>query len=88
MSLDDDFRAAQDRVMKLASRPGNDTLLELYALFKQGTAGDVAGKRPGLLDLKGRAKYDAWTARKGMPREDAQRRYVELVGRLTASSPR
>jgi carboxylesterase len=85
MSLEDDFRAAQDRVMKLATRPGNDTLLEIYALFKQGTAGDVSGKRPGMLDLKGRAKYDAWAARKGLPREEAQRKYVELVTRLSAS---
>jgi acyl-CoA-binding protein len=83
MSLEDDFRTAQDRVMKLTSRPGNDTLLELYGLFKQGTVGDVDGKRPGLLDLKGRAKHDAWAARRGMTREEAQRRYVELVARLT-----
>jgi diazepam-binding inhibitor (GABA receptor modulating acyl-CoA-binding protein) len=85
MSLEDDFRSAQERVMKLATRPGNDTLLELYALFKQGTAGDVSGKRPGLLDLKGRAKYDAWAARKGLGRDDAQRLYVELVNRLSGS---
>ncbi len=81
----DDFRSAQERVMKLATRPGNDTLLELYGLFKQGSAGDVTGKRPGMLDLKGRAKYDAWAARRGMTQEEAQRRYVELVNRLTGS---
>lgn len=85
MALEDEFRLAQERVMKLSSRPPNETLLELYALFKQGTAGDASGKRPGLLDLKGRAKYDAWAARKGMEKDEAQRRYVELVNRLTRS---
>jgi acyl-CoA-binding protein len=64
MALADDFRSAQERVKTLTSRPSNDTLLELYSLFKQATDGDVQGKRPGMLDLKGRAKFDAWTGRK------------------------
>ena len=62
----------------------NDTLLKLYALFKQGTAGDVSGKRPGMMDLKGRAKYDAWSNQKGMSSEDAKAAYVELVASLLA----
>ncbi len=82
MPLEDDFRAAQQSVQTLPKRPSNDTLLELYSLFKQSTEGDVQGKRPGMLDLKGRAKYDAWSARKGMQKSDAMMAYVALVGRL------
>ena len=66
MALTEDFAAAQDRVKTLKSRPSNETLLDLYALFKQATAGDVQGKRPGMLDLKGRAKFDAWSGKKGV----------------------
>jgi diazepam-binding inhibitor (GABA receptor modulating acyl-CoA-binding protein) len=82
MALEDDFRSAQERVKTLTTRPSNDTLLELYSLFKQATEGDVQGKRPGMLDLKGRAKYDAWAGRKGVGREEAMRQYVALVERL------
>lgn len=84
MALQDDFQAAQERVKTLSSRPSNDTLLELYSLFKQGTEGDVQGKRPGMLDLKGRAKYDAWASRKGLSRDAAMQQYVALVNRLLA----
>ncbi|QRK08266.1 acyl-CoA-binding protein [Archangium violaceum] len=82
MALEDDFRSAQERVKTLTTRPSNDTLLELYSLFKQATEGDVQGKRPGMLDLKGRAKYDAWASRKGLGREAAMQQYVALVERL------
>ena len=82
MALEDDFRSAQERVKTLKTRPSNDTLLELYSLFKQATEGDVQGKRPGMLDLKGRAKYDAWAGRKGLGREAAMQQYVALVERL------
>ncbi len=57
------FADAQKRVKTLTSRPSNDQLLELYSLYKQGTAGDATGKRPGMFDLAGRAKFDAWTKR-------------------------
>jgi diazepam-binding inhibitor (GABA receptor modulator, acyl-CoA-binding protein) len=82
MSLDDSFQAAQARVQKLKSRPSNDDLLAIYALYKQATEGDVKGKRPGMLDVKGRAKYDAWARQKGTGADDAKARYVELVDRL------
>jgi acyl-CoA-binding protein len=77
-----DFDEAQKKVQTLSSRPGNDTLLELYSLYKQGTVGDVSGKRPGMLDLAGRAKYDAWALRKGMAKDKAQSEYVALVKKL------
>jgi len=84
MTLNEQFQDAQVRVKTLTSRPSNDTLLELYSLFKQATEGDVSGKRPGMLDLKGRAKYDAWAARKGTGRDKAMEQYVQLVDRLLA----
>lgn len=82
MTLEQDFAEAQERVKKLTKRPGNAQLLELYGLYKQATEGDVSGKRPGMLDLAGRAKYDAWTARKGTDRAAAMSAYVALVDRL------
>ena len=73
------FQAAAEDSKKLNKRPDNDTLLKLYATFKQGSSGDVEGKRPGFADLKGRAKYDAWAKLKGMPKEDAMQQYIDLV---------
>lgn len=82
MAIQEDFEAAQARIKTLTSSPGNDKLLQLYALFKQGTAGDVAGKRPGMLDIKGRAKYDIWAQKKGMTKDAAMQAYVTLVDSL------
>lgn len=82
MSLDAEFTQAQTDVKTLTERPSNDTLLDLYALFKQGSEGDVQGKRPGMLDLVGRAKYDAWAKRKGQSKDDAKTAYVALVSKL------
>jgi diazepam-binding inhibitor (GABA receptor modulating acyl-CoA-binding protein) len=84
MALADDFATAQTRVRGLARTPDSSELLELYALYKQGSGGDVQGTRPGMLDFKGRAKYDAWAAKKGVARDAAQLAYVELVGKLAA----
>jgi acyl-CoA-binding protein len=78
------FEDAQKRVKELTKSPSTDDLLELYALYKQATAGDVAGSRPGMLDLKGRAKYDAWAKKKGTSKDDAMTKYVALVDRLRA----
>ncbi|HEU4615250.1 MAG TPA: acyl-CoA-binding protein [Kofleriaceae bacterium] len=74
------FADAQARI-KPVTGLGNDTMLELYALYKQATVGDVTGDRPGMLDLRGRAKYDAWARRKGMAKDAAMQAYVELVAR-------
>jgi acyl-CoA-binding protein len=82
MAEKDAFAEAQERVKKLTKRPANSELLDLYGLYKQGTEGDVKGSRPGLLDLKGRAKFDAWTGRRGMSAGDARARYVSLVAEL------
>jgi diazepam-binding inhibitor (GABA receptor modulator, acyl-CoA-binding protein) len=78
--LDDRFAAAQARI-KPVTGLGNDVMLDLYALYKQATSGDVAGSRPGMLDMKGRAKYDAWAKRKGMAKPAAIEAYIALVDR-------
>ena len=84
MSTSAEFEAAQARVKTLKSTPSPTELLELYGLFKQGTQGDVTGSRPGMVDFKGRAKFDAWEKRKGLTRDAAQKAYVELVATLEA----
>ena len=76
------FEAATAASKNLQDRPNNDTMLKLYALFKQAIAGDVEGKRPGFTDMIGRAKYDAWTATKGKSNDDAMREYTALVNSL------
>ncbi|MES2944915.1 MAG: acyl-CoA-binding protein [Pseudomonadota bacterium] len=76
------FEAAGIAVKTLAKPPDNDALLELYALFKQATLGDVTGERPGMMDMVGRSKYDAWAKRKGESRESAMAAYTELVQKL------
>jgi len=76
------FEKAADDVQALPRRPDNDVLLELYGLYKQATEGDVQGKRPGLVDFRGRAKYDAWAGLAGMSQEEAMRQYASLVEAL------
>ncbi|MEO8843613.1 MAG: acyl-CoA-binding protein [Kofleriaceae bacterium] len=72
------FAEAQAKI-KPVTGLGNDVLLDLYALYKQATAGDVSGSRPGMLDLRGRAKYDAWANHKGTPKDVAIAAYIALV---------
>lgn len=78
------FEQAAEEVKGLPERPAGDDLLELYAHFKQGTEGDVSGKRPGFTDFVGRAKYDAWAKLEGMSMEDAQEKYIAKVDALKA----
>ncbi len=85
MALADDFQAAVDRSKQLTKRPSNEELLDLYALFKQATDGDVSGDRPGGFDFKAIAKFDAWSGKKGLSKDDAMKAYIELVGKLVAS---
>ncbi|HJV52059.1 MAG TPA: acyl-CoA-binding protein [Noviherbaspirillum sp.] len=82
MSLQSQFDQAVADSKNLPERPDNMTLLKIYALFKQASTGDVEGKRPGFTDMVGRAKYDAWDALKGTPKEDAMQQYVELINGL------
>ncbi len=80
--LNERFQRAVAESKTLSERPDNATLLELYALYKQASSGDVEGKRPGFTDLVGRAKWDAWNELAGTERGEAMRRYVGLVERL------
>ena len=79
------FEQAAKDVKGLSNRPDNEDLLELYALYKQGTAGDVSGSRPGLIDFAGRAKYDAWSKLQGVSTDDAMTKYVAKVSALKAA---
>ena len=78
------FDKAAEDIKKLKDRPDNDTLLKLYALYKQGSEGDVSGPKPGFFDFVGTAKYEAWAKLKGTSQEEAQKKYVDLVKKLTA----
>jgi acyl-CoA-binding protein len=73
------FAEAQARIKPVSV--GNDVMLDLYALYKQASFGDVSGDRPGMLDVRGRAKYDAWAKRKGMSKDAAIEAYITLVGK-------
>ena len=77
------FEKAAEDIKKLAERPDNDTLLKLYALYKQGAEGDVNGPKPGFFDFVGTAKYEAWAKLKGTSADDAMKKYVALVKKLT-----
>jgi acyl-CoA-binding protein len=76
------FEDAAAAVKRLKEDPGNDVKLQLYALYKQGSEGDVSGKRPGFTDMVGRAKFDAWAKVKGTAQDDAMKQYIALVKSL------
>ncbi|XP_059616818.1 putative acyl-CoA-binding protein [Phlebotomus argentipes] len=82
MGLKEDFDKAAEDVKKLKASPSNEDLLELYALFKQATVGDCNTSKPGMLDFKGKAKWDAWNGKKGLGTDDAMKQYVEKVTSL------
>ena len=73
------FEQAVADSKNLPERPDNQTLLKLYALFKQASSGDVDGKRPGFTDMVGRAKWDAWNTLKGKSADEAMQEYVDLI---------
>jgi acyl-CoA-binding protein len=80
--LEKRFKQAADDVQSLDQRPDNDTLLKLYALYKQGSEGDVSGEKPGFFDFVGVAKYEAWEKLQGMDADEAKQKYVDLVESL------
>jgi diazepam-binding inhibitor (GABA receptor modulating acyl-CoA-binding protein) len=82
MALAEDFQAAVASSQSLTKRPSNEELLDLYALYKQSTDGDVSGDRPGGFDFKAIAKYDAWAEKKGLGKEQAMQDYIKLVAKL------
>ena len=76
------FEQAAVAAKSLPERPDDNTMLQLYALYKQGSAGDVQGSKPGFFDFVGAAKYEAWEKLKGTSEEDARKQYVELITKL------
>jgi diazepam-binding inhibitor (GABA receptor modulating acyl-CoA-binding protein) len=79
MDIQQQFDTAVAQSKELTRRPSNEELLQLYALFKQATEGDVTGERPGGFDFKGIAKHDAWEELKGKSKEQAMKDYVSLI---------
>ena len=77
-----EFEKAVAQSKELTKRPSNEELLQLYALYKQATDGDVTGDRPGGFDFKAIAKFDAWAETKGKSKEDAMKEYIALMARL------
>jgi len=73
------FEQAVADSKSLPEKPDNQTLLQIYSLYKQATAGDVEGKRPGFTDMVGRAKWDAWNTLKGKSADEAMQEYVDLI---------
>ncbi len=80
--LKEQFETATKEALQLPSRPDNQTMLQLYSLYKQATVGDCTGKRPGMLALVERAKFDAWAALSGTSKDKAMQDYIALVERL------
>lgn len=80
--LQQQFEQAARDIKTLDERPDNDTMLRLYALYKQGSEGDVKGDKPGFFDFVGAAKYEAWEKLQGVSRDQAQKKYVDLVKKL------
>jgi len=77
------FDAAVANSKNLSERPDNGTLLKLYGLYKQGSAGDVTGDKPGFSDMVGRAKWDAWNKLKGTDTDAAKQQYIDLISELS-----
>lgn len=82
-----EFIAAAENVKKLTERPTDQELLDLYGYYKQASVGDVNTDRPGMLDFKGKYKWDNWNSHKGMSKEEAERKYIELVNAIMDKYP-
>uniref|UniRef100_A0A3Q2YPH1 Acyl-CoA binding domain containing 7 n=1 Tax=Hippocampus comes TaxID=109280 RepID=A0A3Q2YPH1_HIPCM len=77
-----EFEKAAEDVKNLKTRPSDQELLDLYGLYKQAVVGDINTERPGLFDMKGKAKWDAWNSRKGMSKDEAMSAYIALAKEL------
>jgi diazepam-binding inhibitor (GABA receptor modulator, acyl-CoA-binding protein) len=84
MPLQTDFQAAADKTKTFTKRPTNNELLDLYALFKQATDGDVTGEKPKGFDFKAILKFESWEKLKGKSKEDAMGEYIALVNKLSS----
>ena len=77
------FETAAANSKNLSERPDNATMLKIYALYKQGSLGDVTDKKPGFTDMVGRAKWDAWNGLKGTKQDAAMQQYIDLIAELS-----
>ena len=83
MNLKEQFDQAAAESKNLPEKPGNDVLLQLYSLYKQGSTGDVNTEPPSNpFDFVGKAKYEAWAALKGKSSDEAMKEYIALVNKL------
>jgi len=81
--LSSQFEQAVADSKNLSERPDNMTLLKLYALYKQASAGDNDEKKPSFSDMVGRAKWDAWNKLKGTEQDAARQQYIDLIASLS-----
>jgi len=83
MDLHQQFEQAVADSKELSEKPSNDTLLQLYSLYKQASEGDVNIDAPSNpFDFVAKAKYEAWVALKGKSKDNAMQEYIELVSKL------
>lgn len=82
MDLLQAFEKAVAESKELSERPSNETLLQLYSLYKQATEGDVNGEAPNMFDFVAKAKYEAWSSLKGKTQDEARQEYINLVSKL------
>lgn len=73
------FEDAAAKIKEHGKNISDNDLLTMYSLYKQATVGDCNTERPGMLDFKGKAKWDAWNGVKGKSKEDARKEYVQFV---------
>merc|ERR1712215_511200 len=83
MSVDEEFNTSAEEVKnKINKTLSDEELKEVYALFKQATMGDINTERPGMMDFKGKAKWDAWSSKKGMSQDEAKQKYIEFANTM------
>ena len=83
--MEEQFEIAIKAINGLSTKPSNDNLLKIYAFFKQAREGDISFARPSILNMKGRAKWDAWKKLEKMDKQDAMAIYIALAYSLTGN---
>ncbi|XP_048881502.1 acyl-CoA-binding domain-containing protein 7-like isoform X2 [Brienomyrus brachyistius] len=79
MTLQEEFEQLAEDVKNVKTRPDDQELLDMYGLYKQAIVGDINTEKPGMLDLKGKAKWEAWSSRAGMSKDAAMTAYIALA---------
>jgi diazepam-binding inhibitor (GABA receptor modulator, acyl-CoA-binding protein) len=83
MNLNEEFAAALSQANSMPNQPPNIQLV-LYGLYKQATKGDVGGSRPGMMEMRKRAKYDAWAGHSGVSQDEAMTAYINKINELSS----